>query len=186
MTEITFTDLEGSRLREATAEDAFHMDEESFRRFYERTARSLWSYVSRASGDAALADDLLQETYIRFLRAKLPSADEAYRRNYLFRIATNLLHDHWRRTRHAGAPLPELSTGDTIGEEVHRRSDLSRVLERMKPRDQQLLWLAYAEGSSHKEIAEVLGVKAPSIRLLLFRARRKFAGLLRQSGLSPS
>jgi len=186
MTEITFTDLEGSRLGEAAAEDVFHMDEESFRVFYERTARSLWSYVSRASGDATLADDLVQESYIRFLRAKLPSADEAYRKNYLFRIATNLLRDHWRRSRHAGVPLPELSTGHTIGEEVHRRSDLARVLEQMKPRDRQLLWLAYAEGSSHKEIAEVVGVKAPSIRLLLFRARRRFARLLHESGLRPS
>ncbi len=49
----------------------------------------------------------------------------------------------------------------------------------MKPRERQLLWLAYAEGYSHREIAAVTGLAAASIRLLLFRARRKIAGFLR-------
>jgi RNA polymerase sigma-70 factor, ECF subfamily len=40
------------------------------------------------------------------------------------------------------------------------------------------LWLAYAEGSSHREIADALGVKHGSVKLLLFRARRRIAKLL--------
>jgi RNA polymerase sigma-70 factor (ECF subfamily) len=50
----------------------------------------------------------------------------------------------------------------------------------MRPRDRQLLWLAYAEGYTHREIAEVTGLASASIRLLLFRARRKVARLLRE------
>jgi RNA polymerase sigma-70 factor (ECF subfamily) len=49
---------------------------------------------------------------------------------------------------------------------------------RLKPRERALLWLAYAQGSSHREIADVLGLKAGSIKLLLFRARRKLAAML--------
>ncbi|MGH9351986.1 MAG: RNA polymerase sigma factor, partial [Terriglobia bacterium] len=56
--------------------------------------------------------------------------------------------------------------------------DLNRALGRLKPREREMLWLAYAMGSSHKEIAGVLGMKAGSIRLSLFRARRKLAALL--------
>ena len=41
-----------------------------------------------------------------------------------------------------------------------------------------MFWLAYGEGSSHREIAEVLGVKRSSVKLLLFRARRRLAALL--------
>ena len=41
-----------------------------------------------------------------------------------------------------------------------------------------MLWLAYALGSSHAEIAEIVGVKSGSVKILLFRARRKLAGLL--------
>ena len=46
-----------------------------------------------------------------------------------------------------------------------------------------MLWLAYVEGCSHKEIAGVVGLKAASVRLLLFRARQKLAALLRERGL---
>ena len=79
MREFTFTDVE--RLQTAEAEETFQMDEEAFRAFYERTARSIWAYLHRLSGDAQLADDLLQDTYYRFLRASRTYETEAHRRN---------------------------------------------------------------------------------------------------------
>jgi len=62
------------------------------------------------------------------------------------------------------------------------RADLRRALGRLSARERELLWLAYAEGSSHREIADTLGLRAHGIRVLLFRARRKLAALLRGSG----
>ncbi len=55
---------------------------------------------------------------------------------------------------------------------------LEPALKQMKPRERQMLWLAHAEGYSHREIAQVMGLTSASIRLLLFRARRKIAALL--------
>ena len=49
-------------------------------------------------------------------------------------------------------------------------------MDRLRPRERALLWLAYAQGHAHAEIAETLGVKTGSVKLLLFRARRKLAG----------
>jgi RNA polymerase sigma-70 factor, ECF subfamily len=43
-----------------------------------------------------------------------------------------------------------------------------------------MLWLAYAEGASHQEIASVLGLRPASMKLLLFRARRRLAALLEE------
>jgi RNA polymerase sigma-70 factor (ECF subfamily) len=57
---------------------------------------------------------------------------------------------------------------------------LDPAMAQMRPRDRQLLWLAHAEGYSHREISEITGLATASIRLLLFRARRKMARLLRQ------
>jgi RNA polymerase sigma-70 factor (ECF subfamily) len=162
------------------------MDSEAFAAFYERSARSLWAYVVRVSGDAALAEDVTQEAYVRFLCADRPPAladGEVASRRYLYRIATNLLRDHWRR--------PGSTSIEDVSEELFASSSgealsdsqalLMPAMARMRPRDRQILWLAHAEGYSHREIAEITGLGSASIRLLLFRARRKMAGLLRDA-----
>lgn len=159
------------------------MDEETFAGFYQRTARPLWAYLARVSGNAALADDLLQESYLRMLGAGNPRYGDVACRRYLFRIATNLLRDHWRRP--APAPLEEIPEGVWAADNhdfghIDSKARLAPAMARMRPRDRQLLWLAYAEGYSHREIAEITGLGATSIRLLLFRARRKLAGMLKQ------
>jgi len=187
---MTLTDVERLATTATAADDAFQMDEETFRAFYERTARSVWVYLSRITGDAQAADDLLQEAYYRFLRADRSYASEAHRKNYLFRIATNLVRDTRRRQHVALVPIPAedepgalQADGDTA-ERSARRTDLTRAMARLKPRERDLLWLAYAQGSSHQEIAESLGLKTASIKLLLFRARRRLAGILRGGGHS--
>lgn len=161
------------------------MDEEAFTAFYQRTARQVWAYLARVSGNATLADDLLQESYVRFLGAAAPwNHGEVACRSYLFRIATNLLRDHWRRPQTTPIEdMPETALPVFIGRDTERidsQALLGPALSRLKPRERQLLWLAYAEGCSHQEIAAITGLKSPSIRLLLFRARRKLARLLRQ------
>ena len=158
------------------------MDNDAFAGFYERSARPLWAYLARVSGDAALADDLMQESYVRFLCADFPKDGEVAARKYLFRIGTNLLKDHWRRAKPASIEeIPEefFAVNGTAKQE-ESRALLDPALAAMRPRDRQLLWLAYAEGYSHREIAEVTGLASASIRLLLFRARRKIAALLRE------
>src|ERR1700761_7971834 len=75
------------------------MDSDAFAAFYERSARPLWAYLARVSGDGALADDLLQESYVRFLCADVELDGEVAARKYLFRIATNLMKDYWRKPR---------------------------------------------------------------------------------------
>jgi RNA polymerase sigma-70 factor (ECF subfamily) len=60
-----------------------------------------------------------------------------------------------------------------------RRLDLSRALGHLRPRDRAMLWLAYALGASHREIAEVVNVDPSSVKTLLMRARRRLAARLR-------
>lgn len=159
-----------------------HMDSEAFAAFYGRSARPLWAYLARVSGDPALADDLMQESYVRFLCATMREDGEIAARRYLFKIATNLLHDFRRRPRAASIEeLPEacFAAADTQAQS-ESRAELEPALKQMRQRDRQLLWLAHAEGYSHREIAEVTGLAAGSVRLLLFRARRKMARLLRE------
>src|SRR5437867_1355113 len=89
------------------AEPVLSMDEEAFRLLYARTARPLHGYLRHISGSASLADDLLQETYYRFLRAKLPEMSEEHTRSYLYRIASNLMRDHLRGSKRRELPALE-------------------------------------------------------------------------------
>jgi RNA polymerase sigma-70 factor (ECF subfamily) len=166
----------------AAEETHARMDEESFRLFYERTARPLRGYLIRMLNDTASADDILQESYLRLLKAKLP-AQAAYdhRKNYLFRIATNLIKD--RRSARREIELPEsLETAAAPA----APGDVTRILAALKPAQRELLWLAYVESFSHLEIAGMLKLKPQSIRPLLSRARQAFAQALKRGGFGES
>jgi RNA polymerase sigma-70 factor (ECF subfamily) len=187
MRDVTLSEVERLRAESVERDAVFEMDEDTFRAFYDRTARPLWVYLSRITGSPDLADDLLQESYYRFLRADAQHEGEAHRRNSLFRIATNLARDGRRRTR--GVHLVSLLNGDgsatdvpargDVAADAERRTDLARAMARLKPREREMLWLAYAQGFAHVDIAGALGIKSASVRLLLFRARHKLAALLR-------
>ncbi len=180
--DTTFTDVSrASALDDARAD--FVMDEETFRAFYERTARGVWAYLARVTGDRQLADDLLQETFYRFLRAAATHDSEAHRRNSLYRIATNLARDARRRRliraafSLAGDDIERVPSPDHAGA-TEQDADFTRAMSHLKPRERAMLWLAYAEGASHREIADVLGLSPASLKPMLSRARRRLAALM--------
>src|SRR5215472_2994162 len=125
--------------------------QEAFRVFYNRTSRPLRAYLLRMSGHVDVADDLLQESYCRFLAASLPEMDVGQSRSYLFKIATNLLHDRWRRKE-----IPENidATNQSCQDDRETRIDVRRAFDQLKPRERQLLWLSHEEYGDHQEIAQ--------------------------------
>jgi RNA polymerase sigma-70 factor (ECF subfamily) len=181
MAEWTLSDMERlSALNEA--DRTFQMSEDAFRSFYELTSRPVWLYLARITGDPRLADDLLQEAYYRFLRTTTRFESDDHRRNYLFRIATNLAHDNRRRSRFTAVPVDEAESvvvaESESADQVARRLDVTRAMSQLKPRERSLLWLAYAQGASHEEIAATMGLKRSSMKTLLFRARRHLVAAL--------
>lgn len=155
-----------------------------FEAFYLRTARTLHGYLCRLSNDPATADEVLQETYIRMLN--LPPFDEAARKAYLYKTATNLLRDRWRKAKRE-KKWWELSV---IEERVHQNFnltvDLASVFDALSAQERAILWLAHVEELSHKEIGAVLSVKEKSVRVMVFRAREKAKALLEKAGFKGS
>ncbi len=162
------------------------MDEADFQIFYQRIARPLRSYLLRCIRDASLADDLLQETFLRFLRSGFESDDNDYRRNYVFRIASNLVKDHYRRRKPDVELVVDPAEETNHQTSVEVQSDVAQAMADLAPRDRQMLWLAYVEGSSHQEIAQALGLRVSSLKSMLFRARKRLAGSLSALGLGPA
>ena len=162
------------------------MNEAQFEAFYRKTAGSLWSYIYRMTGDPATADDLLQKTFLGFLRANPSFESDEHARRYAFRAATNLALDHFREAKRDRLRLDALTPRKTsIVDRGELRHDLSRLFEELKPRERALLWLAHVEEAGHDEIGEALGVKSGSVRVLLFRARKRMAELLSKAGIGP-
>ncbi len=165
------------------------MDEARFELLYRRMAGSLWSYLFRLTGDAAVADDLLQKSFFRYLRANPSLATEEHTRRWIFRTATNLAFDHFRetkreRTRDEGTSRVE--AGPSMEPREVLRHDMMKTFAELKPRERALLWLAHVEEADHEDISEALGVKPKSVKVLLFRARKRLGELLTKKGLAPT
>ena len=126
-----------------------------------------------------MADDLLQEVYCRYLERAPAEMDERALRAYLFRIATNLMQDRWRSPlRREQQEIPDAAAHEALTTQIEVR----QMLLELKPRDRQLLWLAYVEGMSHAEIGTATGLNPLSVRICLMRARRRAAEWLKARG----
>ena len=146
---------------------------------YRETAGPLRAYAARVLGNPVYADDVVQETYLRLLRVTVSFDSRNELRAYLFRVASNLIADHFRKQKRE-SPLTDAP--DRAVQERDRSSqvDMERVFSLLRPRERQLLWLAHVEGANYHELAKALGLRGGSVRVLLSRARKKLAALINE------
>jgi len=175
------TAMEVAAMESVASGGAEALGREQFEAFYNRTAPGLRGFIRRVSGNSGAADDLLQEAYIRLLNA--PPLTEPQRKSYLYRTAANLVTDHHRaqsrqRRWWERAPRPP----EAIDSRADLPPDLDRLFLLISAQERALLWLAYVEGEDHRAIAEALGLKERSVKVLLYRARVKMEKILKQHG----
>lgn len=156
-----------------------------FEAFYEHTAKKLHGYLCKLSRDAATADEVLQDAYMKIINAPTaaPAMDEPAQRAYLYRTATNLLRDRWRRQKVERQYWEKEPISEAVHQNLGAALDISRVFGKLSALDQAVLWLGHVEQLSHREIAEILGLKEQSIKVILFRARSRAWELFQQAGL---
>lgn len=147
----------------------------AFAAAYAEQHRPVWAYLVRLGATGALAEDLTQEAFIRWLNHSRSVGEPRQVRAFLFTTATRLLVDQWRRERRF-VPWDE-----SLPDQVAPAADGilgGSAWDALTPRERQLLWLAYAEEFSHAEIAGITGLATASIKVLLSRARARLkAGL---------
>jgi len=147
--------FEGSKILAAPTDSLELLDEREFHDLYCRTSSRLYAYVARTLGRTTDADDIVQEAYFR------------------------LVIDQWRSDTRETRDIPERQAA-AVDPAV--RLDVRQALARLTPRERQLIWLAHVEGADHREIAAALDLRVGSVRVLLWRARRKLARWLRRAG----
>lgn len=163
------------------------MDESTFESFYERTKHSLWRYVVHIMRNDALAKDIFQDAYIKFLQSSVEHKNEAAKKSYLYRIATNLMHDHWRNEKRKRRRLeeePALEPSSHTGNDINLRLDMDEAFKHLSSRHCTLLWLAYVEGYEHREIAQMLKLREQSVKVLLFRAKQRLIEVCQRMGIT--
>jgi RNA polymerase sigma-70 factor, ECF subfamily len=175
------TTMQATAMEQVATGAAEALTREQFDAFYNRTAPALRAYIRRVSGSSSAADDLLQEAYMRLLAA--PPLTEAQRKSYLYRTATNLVTDHYRsqtRQRRWWERIPRRQ--EAVDSPADLPADLERLFLLIATQERALLWLAYVQGEDHRAIAEMLGIKEKSVKVLLHRARVKMEKILKQNG----
>ncbi len=165
--------------------ESSQMKRDLFHQFYVQVAPTLRGYITRVCGDRAIADDIFQESFLKFLRMVRWDAAGEQQKAFIFKIASRLIIDNFRQIK--ADPLdPARRTEDPGRAAISRHEglnpDIKGLFDALKPRDRSLLWLAYVEGYTHEEIAEMMGLKAKSVKVLLFRLRGSIAASLRGKG----
>ncbi len=161
---------------------------------YEQYYGELYAYLYSLCGSTALAEDILQETFLKALLSLKDSHTNM--RAWLYMVARNLYYDTYRRERRmVSSPEPETGggkrteaerdiageTGEDVLEEIlrgERKRELRQALEQLSPRKREILLLQYFGGFRHREIAAMLHLSPEYVRLLAFRAKKELRVLL--------
>jgi len=140
---------------------------EEFERWVHARGGALARSAYLLTGDAQLAEDLLQETLARVAQNWRKVAREGSPDAYARRVMHNLTVDAWRRRRSRphevlGTP-PELAgRGDAV--DVERRVVLRDALARLTPRQRAVLSLRFYEDQTEVEVAAVLGISVSTVK----------------------
>ena len=161
-----------------------------FEQVYDTSYQMLYAYLLGRTADAEVAQDLLQETFLRVWRhrQKLPEQTGTQQRAWMFAIARNLLTDTYRRrtVRSAAEDAFAQSAGvfhvmqevETQVEEREQLTLLHLAIKQLPENLRTVFVLGVLTEMSSTEIGTVLGKPAATVRYQMTKARKMLAGRL--------
>ena len=144
---------------------------------FERYHLNLFDFLSRMTGNAGVAEDLVQDVFVRVLKYRATFRDEGRFETWLYRIARNARVDYFKSRRpsesldDAAMEIPE--PGDGPAETVQREREvakLRRALLLLREDKRELIVLARYRAMRHEQIAELLGIEVGAVKVRLHRA----------------
>ncbi|MBX5483216.1 MAG: RNA polymerase sigma factor [Myxococcaceae bacterium] len=155
-------------------------DRRAFAELFDRYAPKVMRFAARFTGDAARAEELSQEIFVKLYRTAKRYRPEARFQTFLFRVATNHCLNEVRRGEYRAEAKdglsPETNTSvapdgpeDALwGRELERT--VSDALAALSDRERAAFCMARFEGLSYREIATALGASEPAVKSLIHRA----------------
>lgn len=184
-------------LREHTDQDVVALAkdgrEEAYRELIRRYERPVFSLIFRMVRNRELAEDLVQETFIKVLNAVQSYRPEFKFSSWVFKIANNAAIDHLRKREldtlslegspHADTPelveataLQISERGENQLQEVENRelgSTIESAIGLLRPEYRSCILLRHVEGRSYEEIAEILNLPLGTVKTYIHRARNE-------------
>lgn len=147
------------------------MIESLYRDYYNQL---LWHCINLTSNNRALAEDIVQDTFMRGLENAhiLNELSKAQCRSWLYTTAKNIFIDKMRRSSKEPQPQLELISEDDLSEIMVRQ-----LCGQLPEEERELFWLRYMEGYNSTELGELYDLPASTVRARLLSARKKITKL---------
>ena len=160
-------------------------DEEAYQCLFERYQTRLYNFILRTAGEAMLAEDIFQETFVRIAQKAHTFHPRAKAITWIYRIAYNLSVDALRRNRHLldSEEITETLADDTE-EPLERvavnaqRAQLEQALSELSAEHRAVVVLSVIEERNHQEIADLVGAPVGTVRSRLHYALRRLERIL--------
>src|SRR6185437_8250432 len=155
-------------------------DPAAFRDLFEKHKDAVYSIALRYSGDAVIAQDIAQDTFLKLFSAIGSFRGDSNFESWLYRMVVNSCFDQKRKTRRFAPLLDEvlslLQTPDLSALDEVLQAELSThvkaVVDSLAPDQRMVVVLRYTQGLSYDEIAEILGCPAGTVASRLNRAHK--------------
>lgn len=175
---------------DADLEEARRGDAQAWARLYRAHYDDVYRYVLYLQGDPAIAEDLVQETFVRAMRGIGGYRREASFGTWLHRIAVNVVRHHWRRTARRrtteGLARATATRRATTPEDEHtdatRARALLAALDQLAPPLREAFVLRDLLGMASSEAARLLGISPGNLAVRNHRARAKLREVLTARG----
>ncbi len=160
---------------------------------FERHHGQLYGFLFRITGHSATSEDLVQEVFLRVLRYKASFKLDAPFRPWLYRIARNVLSDHWSRTRpdvsleaHGGDLCATAPCAHAQLEAAQDQDRMAQALARLSVEKRELLLLSRDPDLSYGQLGELYGCSPGALKVRVHRALQELRTHFFQGPSAPA
>lgn len=155
---------------------------------FERYKKPLFGFFYGMNKDADLSEDLVQNVFFRILKYRYLFRGEGDFKTWMFHIARNVNHDHFRKSKNQRKESIE-NWQERLGSEENRstefqqdeeRTILSMAMDRLPDDKREILLLSKFQDKKYKEIGEILGCSEGAVKVKVFRALQELKEVYNQ------
>ncbi len=155
---------------------------------FERYKRPLYGFFYGMNRNQEVSEDLVQNTFFRILKYKHLFRGEGDFRTWMFHIARNVSHDHYRKDKIKGKDpiedwqerLPNLENTSSQMEHVEEHQMLAIAMDRLPADKREILLLSKYQEKKYKEIGDIIGCTEGAVKVKVFRALQELKAIYQQ------